>query len=190
MKLLPGEFPFGDMCIFLWVCMREKEREGNYSSILGEASHMFIRLSRVLECENSFIRPLDFSGLQFPTLDTWSPWLPPWPPHQFYHVPKHPTETSALKSQPNSTFYHMCALSKALAVLTSVSSYVLWANQTTSCVGLLQIKAIITWKCLEQSVNIKVGAFIPSSHSQQNEPWTAHGQRSFKSKPQATPWIR
>ena len=50
--------------------MREKEREGNYSSILGEASHMFIRRSRVLECENSFIRPLDFSGLQFPTLDT------------------------------------------------------------------------------------------------------------------------
>ena len=47
--------------------MREKEREGNYSRILGEASHRFIR---VLESENSFIRPLDFSGLQFPTLDT------------------------------------------------------------------------------------------------------------------------
>ena len=30
MKLLSGEFTFCDMCVFVWVCMREKEREGNY----------------------------------------------------------------------------------------------------------------------------------------------------------------
>ena len=29
MKLLPEDFTFGDTCIFLWVCMREKERKGN-----------------------------------------------------------------------------------------------------------------------------------------------------------------
>ena len=50
--------------------MREKEIEGNYSSILGVTSHRFIRLSRVLLSENSFIRSLDLSGLQFPTLDS------------------------------------------------------------------------------------------------------------------------
>ena len=55
--------------------------------------------------------------------------------------------------------------------------------------GCCRIKPVITWKCLEQSVNIKVGAFTPSSHSQQNEPWTAHGQRSCKSTPQTTLWI-
>ena len=48
MKLLSGEFTFCDMCVFVWVCMREKEREGNYSGILGEVGHRFIRLSRVL----------------------------------------------------------------------------------------------------------------------------------------------
>ena len=47
--------------------------------------------------------------------------------------------------------------------------------------GCCRIKPIITWKCLEQSVNIKVCAFVPSSHYQQNEPWTAHGQSSCKS---------
>ena len=62
--------------------------------------------------------PIDFSGLQFSTLDTWSPWLPPGSPDQFHPVPKQPTATSVLKSQPNFTFYHMCALSKALAVWT------------------------------------------------------------------------
>ena len=27
MKLLPGKFTFGDMCVFLWVCVKEKERK-------------------------------------------------------------------------------------------------------------------------------------------------------------------
>ena len=40
-----------------------------------------------------------------------------------------------------------------------------------------RIKPVIIWKWLEQSVNIKVAAFIPSC-SKRNEPWTAHGQRS------------
>ena len=48
MKLLPGKFTFGDMYVFVRVCIREKEREGNYSGVLGEVGHRFIRLSSVL----------------------------------------------------------------------------------------------------------------------------------------------
>ena len=48
MKLVSGEFTFWHICIFLLVCMTEKEREGNYSSIWGEAGHRFIRLARVV----------------------------------------------------------------------------------------------------------------------------------------------
>ena len=35
--------------------------------------------------------------------------------------------------------------------------------------GCCRFKSIINWKCLEQSVNIKLGAFFPFSHSQQND---------------------
>ena len=179
---------WGYLYISLSVYEREK-REWNYSSILGEEGHRFFRLSKVLYSEKSFIRPLDFSGHQFPTPDTWSPLVRRGSSDEFYPVHKHPTANSVLKSQPNSTFYHMCTLRKDLAVCTSVSSYVSWANQSNCCVALLQIKPVITWKCLEQSVNIKVGAFILSSCSQKNEPWTAHGLMSCKSTPQTTLWI-
>ena len=46
MKLLPGKLIFGDMCVFMQVCMREKEKEGNYSSTLGRQAIHFIRLSK------------------------------------------------------------------------------------------------------------------------------------------------
>ena len=36
-------FTFGDMCVFVWVCMREKG--GNYSSTLGEQAISFVGLS-------------------------------------------------------------------------------------------------------------------------------------------------
>ena len=61
--------------------------------------------------------------------------------------------------------------------------------RVTALWGCCRIKPVITWKWLEQSVNIKVDAFFLSSCSQQNESWTAHGQRSCKSTPQATLWV-
>ena len=46
MKLLPGKFTFGDMYVFVRVCMTEKEREGNYSSTLRRQDIRLMRLSK------------------------------------------------------------------------------------------------------------------------------------------------
>ena len=40
MKLLPGKFTFGNMCVFVQVCMREKER-GEILKYFEKAGHTF-----------------------------------------------------------------------------------------------------------------------------------------------------
>ena len=47
MKLLPEEFTFGDVCVFVCVYEREGER-WELLKYFGVAGHRFIRLSRVL----------------------------------------------------------------------------------------------------------------------------------------------
>ena len=137
MKLLPGEFTFGDMCVFVWVCMREKEREGNYSSTLGETGHKFcwtlkgpLKWEFIYQAHWPLRPPVSQSGYL-------KPLAAPRVPRSILSCPKHPTAPAVLKSRPSSTTYHMCDLSKALAVWTSVSSYVSWANQITCCVGVV-----------------------------------------------------
>ena len=180
---------WGHMCISVSMCEREREKS-NYSGTLERQTIGFIRLSKVSYCENSFIKALTCLASSFALWKLQALNCPQCAQISFIMSQAPHSKTSAvLKSQPSPTTYCMCNLCKALAICISVSSYVSWANQITCCVGLLQNKAIITWECLEQFVNIKVGAFILSSRSQKNESWTAHGQRSCKSKPQATLWV-
>ena len=120
------------------ICVSVYERERGTTQVLWEGRpYVLWDSQRHLEWKLIYQAPWHLRP-PVSTMDTWSPWLPQGSPDQFYPVPKHPTAISVLKTQPSSTIYHMCDFSKALAVCTSVSSYVSWANQTTCCVGLLQ----------------------------------------------------
>ena len=126
---------FGDICIFLSVRMRG---EGTTQVLWGRQAIDLLDSQGSSRVRTHLSGPLTSQASSFPL---WIPEgldCPPRSPYQFYPVPKHPTATSVLKSQPNSAFYHMCALSKAFAVCTSVSSYVSWANQSNCFVKLLQ----------------------------------------------------
>jgi len=104
--------------------MREKERDGNYSSTLGWQAIGLLDSQGSSRVRTHLSDPLTILTSSFPL---WIPEAldcPPGSPDKFYLVPKHPTATSVLKSQPSSTTYHMRDISKALAVCTSVSSYV------------------------------------------------------------------
>ena len=58
MKLLPGKYPFGGMCVFVWVCMRESKRERRTTQVLcGREAIGFIRLPKAPYIENILIRP-------------------------------------------------------------------------------------------------------------------------------------
>ena len=92
------------ICVYFCECIWERKREGKYPSILGEANHRFIRLSRVLSNKNSFIRPVDFSGLQFPTLDTWGLDWPQGPLISFILSPNTPQQIQSWKASLTPTF--------------------------------------------------------------------------------------
>ena len=138
MKLLPAEITFGDMYIFIWVCMREKRESRTTQVFWGRQA------IGLLESQGSSRVRTHLSGPVTSQAPSFLLWIPEaldclqGPQISFILCPKHPTATSVLKSQPNSTFYHMCDLSKALAVCTSVFSYVSWANQSNCCVRSLQ----------------------------------------------------
>ena len=129
MKLLPWEFTFRDMCIFLWVRMREKEREGDNSNILGEAGHRFIRLRGPLAWEIIYQAP----RLLRPSV-SHSGYLKPLTAPRVHRSVLSCLQTPHSNFSPEKPAYlhllSMCDLSKALASCTSDSSYVSWANQS------------------------------------------------------------
>ena len=137
MKLLPAEITFGELCIFLWVCMREKR--GNITTqVFGGRQAIGL-----LDSQGSPRVRTHLSGPLTSEASNFLLWIPdpltaPRVPRSVLSCPQKPTVTSVLKSQPSSTFNHMCTLSKDLAVCTSVPSYVSWANQSNCCVWLLQ----------------------------------------------------
>ena len=181
---------FLGICVYFCECVWERKRERWTTQIFWERQAIGLLDSEGSSRARTHLSgPIDFSGLQFSTLDTWSPWLPPGSPDQFYPVPKHLIATSVLKSQPNSTLV-TCMLS-AMPLLSGPQFPHLSHEliRGTALWGCCRIKPVITGKWLEQSVNIKVCTFFLSSCSQRNESWTAHGQRSCKSTPQATLWV-
>ena len=189
MILLTGEFIFGDMCIFLWVCMREKEREANYSSILGEAGHRFIRLWGSYRVRTHLSGPLTSQASSFPL---WIPEALDWPQGtqiSFILSPNTPQQLQSWKASLIPPFATYMLLARPLRSGPQFPHMSHELIRVTALWGCCRFKPVISWKWLEQSVNIKVCTFFLSSCSQRNESWTAHGQRSCKSTPQATLWV-
>ena len=190
MKLLSGEFTFRDMCIFLWVCMREKERRGTTQVFWGRQAKGLSDSQGSSRVRTHLSGPLISQASSFPL------WIPEaldysqGPKISFILPSNTPQQLQSWNASLTPDFTTCVPSAKPLLSAPQFPHMSHELIRVTAVWGCCGIKPVISWKCLEQSVNIKVGAFIPSSHSQQNEPWTAHGQRSFKSKPQATPWIR
>ena len=190
MKLLPGEFTFGDMCIFLWVCMREKERGGELLRYFEGGQAIGLLDSQGSSRVRTHLSgPLTSQASSFPL---WIPEAldcPQGPQISFILSPNTPQQLQSWKASLTPPFTTCVPSARPLLSAPQFPHMSHELIRVTAVWGCCRIKPVITWKCLEQSVNIKVGAFILFSHSQQNEPWTAHGQRSCKSTPQATLWV-
>ena len=70
MKLLPVEITFGDMCTFLWVCMREKRESGTTQVFWGRQTIGFLDSQRSSRVKNHLSGPLTSQATSFPL------WIP------------------------------------------------------------------------------------------------------------------
>ena len=66
MKLLPVEITFGDICIFLWVCMREKRESGTTQVFWGRKAIGFLDSQRSSIVRNHLSDPLTSQATSFP----------------------------------------------------------------------------------------------------------------------------
>ena len=70
MKLLPAEITFGDMCIFIWVCMREKRESTTIQVFWGRQAIGFLDSQRSSRVRNHLSDPLTSQATSFPL------WIP------------------------------------------------------------------------------------------------------------------
>ena len=70
MKLLPAEITFGDMYIFIWVCMREKRESRTTQVFWGRQAIGFIDSQRSSRVRNHLSDPLTSQATSFPL------WIP------------------------------------------------------------------------------------------------------------------
>ena len=108
---------WGYVYISVSVYVRERERGELFKYFRGRQAIGLLDSQGSSRVRTHLSGPLTSQASSFPL------WIPdpltiPRVPGSILSCPNHPTATSVLKSQPNFTFYHMCALSKALAVWT------------------------------------------------------------------------
>ena len=94
-------------------------------------------------------------------MDTWSPWLPPGP-HRSFILSVNTLQQLQSRKANQAPPFTTCGPSAR--PFLSVPQFPHMSHELIRPPAMLcccRIKPIITWKCLEQSVNIKVGAFFP-----------------------------
>ena len=160
MKLLPGKFTFGDMCVFVQVCMRKRERrttqvlwEGRPYVLWDSQKHPRVR--------THLLGPLTSLASSFPL---WVPEAldcPQGPQISFILSLNTLQKLPSWKANPAPPFITCVTSARPLLSAPQFPHTSHELIRLPAVWGCCRIKAIITWKCLEQSVNIKVGAFFP-----------------------------
>ena len=179
---------WGYMYISVSVYERERER-GTTQVFWGRQAICLLDSQRSSRVRTHLSGPLNSQASSFPL---WIPEAIDWPQDtciSFILSPDTPQQLQSWKASLTPPFITCMLSGRPLLSGPQLPHMSHDLIRVTALWGCCRIKPVITWKCLEQSVNVKVGAFIPSSRSQENEPWTAHGLRNCKSKPQATLWV-
>ena len=141
-----------------WVCMTKKEKEGNYSVFWGRQAIGFLDSQGSSRVRTHLSGPLTSQASSFPL---WIPEAldcPQGPQISFILSPNIPQKLQSWKASLTPCFI-TCVLS-ARPLLSGpqfphMSHELIRVTALWSC---CRIKPVITWKWLEQSVNIKVGA--------------------------------
>ena len=188
MKLLPGNSLLG-ICVSLSECAWERKKEGGTTQVLwGKKTISLLDSQRPLRVRTHLSGPLTSLASSFPV---WIPEAldcPQGPQINFTLSPNTPQQLQSWTVSWAPLFTICVSLARPLLSAPQFPHMSLELIRVTAVWG-CRTKPVITWKCLQQSENEEAGTFLPSSSSQQNEPWTAHGQRSCKSPSQATLWV-
>ena len=172
--------------VYFCECVWERKRERGTTQVFwGRQAIDLLDSQRSSRVRTHLSGPLNSQASSFPL---WIPEAIDWPQDtcfSFILSPDTPQQLQSWKASLTPPFITCMLSGRPLLSGPQLPHMSHDLIRVTALWGCCRIKPVITWKCLEQSVNLKVGVFIPSC-SEPNETWTAHGQRSCKSTPQAT----
>ena len=148
MKLLPGKFPFGDMCVFVWVCMRE--REGGTTQVLwGRQAIGLLDSQGSSRVRTHLSGPLTSQASNFPLWIPEALVCPQGPQISFILSPNALQQLQSWKASLTPPFITCVPSARPLLSAPQFLHMSHELIRVTAVWGCCMIKQVITWKCLE-----------------------------------------